>query len=90
MTGGAGFIGSNLCEAILGMGHRVRCLDDPSTGKRENVDLFIDHPNYELLQGDIKRSNADISKARCLLGYAPQWDFQRGIAVAIEWYRENL
>ncbi|MRR34524.1 NAD-dependent epimerase/dehydratase family protein, partial [bacterium] len=32
VTGGAGFIGSNLCEAILGMGHKVRCLDDLSTG----------------------------------------------------------
>ena len=37
VTGGAGFIGSNLCEAILKLGHRVRCLDDLSTGKRENV-----------------------------------------------------
>ena len=40
VTGGAGFIGSNLCEAILGMGYRVRCLDDLSTGKQENVDMF--------------------------------------------------
>ena len=40
--------------------------------------------------GDIKHSNANISKARRLLGYDPQWDFQRGIAAAIEWYRENL
>ena len=40
--------------------------------------------------GDIKHSNADISKARRLLGYDPQWDFQRGIAAAIEWYKENL
>ena len=54
VTGGAGFIGSNLCEAILNLGHRVRCLDDLSTGKRENVELFLDHPNYEFIQGDIK------------------------------------
>ena len=40
--------------------------------------------------GDIKHSNADVSKARRLLGYDPQWDFQRGIAAAIEWYKENL
>ena len=37
VTGGAGFIGSNLCEAILNMGYRVRCLDNLSTGKQENV-----------------------------------------------------
>ena len=42
VTGGAGFIGSNLCEAILNLGYRVRCLDDLSTGKQENVDLFYD------------------------------------------------
>lgn len=54
VTGGAGFIGSNLCEAILNLGYKVRCLDDLSTGKQENVDLFIDNPNYEFIRGDIK------------------------------------
>ncbi len=54
VTGGAGFIGSNLCEAILDLGYRVRCLDDLSTGKKENVDEFMDHPNYEFIKGDIK------------------------------------
>ncbi len=54
VTGGAGFIGSNLCEAILKMGYRVRCLDDLSTGKQANVDLFGDNPNYEFRKGDIK------------------------------------
>lgn len=54
VTGGAGFIGSNLCEAILNLGYRVRCLDDLSTGKQENVELFLDHPNYTFIKGDIK------------------------------------
>ena len=54
VTGGAGFIGSNLCEAILGLGYRVRVLDDLSTGKQENVDMFLAHPNYEFMRGDIK------------------------------------
>lgn len=54
VTGGAGFIGSNLCEAILNMGYRVRCLDDLSTGKQKNVDTFLDDPNYEFIKGDIK------------------------------------
>ena len=57
VTGGAGFIGSNLCEAILKMGYRVRCLDDLSTGKRVNVDPFLDKPNYTFLKGDIKDLN---------------------------------
>ena len=54
VTGGAGFIGSNLCGAILNLGYRVRCLDDLSTGKKENVDIFIDNPKYEFINGDIK------------------------------------
>ena len=54
VTGGAGFIGSNLCEAILKLGYRVRCLDDLSTGKQEHVDLFLDNPDYEFIKGDIK------------------------------------
>ena len=54
VTGGAGFIGSNLCEAILKKGCRVRCLDDLSTGKQENVDLFSGNPDYEFVCGDIK------------------------------------
>ena len=45
VTGGAGFIGSNLCEAILKMGYRVRCLDDFSTGKQSNVDMFASNPH---------------------------------------------
>ncbi|MBQ3005710.1 MAG: SDR family oxidoreductase [Clostridia bacterium] len=53
VTGGAGFIGSNLCEAILSMGYKVRCLDNLSTGKQANVDLFIDNPNYTFIKGDI-------------------------------------
>lgn len=54
VTGGAGFIGSNLCEAILNLGYKVRCLDDLSTGKIENVELFSKNPNYEFINGDIK------------------------------------
>lgn len=54
VTGGAGFIGSNLCEAILGMGYRVRCLDDLSTGFQRNVDIFLDNPDYQFIRGDIK------------------------------------
>lgn len=54
VTGAAGFIGSNLCEAILKLGYRVRALDDLSTGKQSNVDMFLDNPNYKFIRGDIK------------------------------------
>ena len=53
VTGGAGFIGSNLCEAILDMGYNVRCLDDLSTGRKENVDMLLDRPGYTFIKGDI-------------------------------------
>lgn len=61
VTGAAGFIGSNLCEAILDMGYRVRALDNLSTGKRENIDLFACNPNFEFIKGDIKDLDACIA-----------------------------
>ena len=63
VTGGAGFIGSNLCEAVLALGCRVRCLDDLSTGKQANVDLFTDNPRYEFVRGDVK--DLDTCLAAC-------------------------
>jgi UDP-N-acetylglucosamine 4-epimerase len=57
VTGGAGFIGSNLCEAIIKLGYKVRCLDNLSTGKQANVDLFLGNPNYEFMKGDIQDFN---------------------------------
>ena len=54
ITGGAGFIGSNISEALLNMGYKVRCLDNFSTGKRENIESFLKNPNYELIEGDIR------------------------------------
>lgn len=57
VTGGAGFIGSNLCEAILDMGYTVRCLDNLSTGKKSNMDSFIDNPNFTFIEGDIRDLN---------------------------------
>lgn len=54
VTGGAGFIGSNLCEAITDMGYQVRCLDNLSTGKQENVDFLSGRENYTFIKGDIR------------------------------------
>jgi len=54
VTGGAGFIGSNLCEALLNQGYKVKCLDDLSNGKQANVDLFIKDPSYTFINGDIR------------------------------------
>lgn len=54
VTGGAGFIGSNLCEALLENGYEVKCLDNLSTGKRENIDDFFANPKFSFLNGDIR------------------------------------
>lgn len=54
VTGGAGFIGSNICEALLRKGCKVRCLDDLSTGKKENIEGFLSDANFEFVIGDIK------------------------------------
>lgn len=63
VTGGAGFIGSNLCEVLLEKGYTVRCLDDLSNGKQENVDMFVDNSNYTFIKGDIR--NLDICLEAC-------------------------
>lgn len=54
VTGGAGFIGSNLVEALLKKGHTVRVLDDLSQGHQENIDLFIENENFTFIKGDIR------------------------------------
>lgn len=54
VTGGAGFIGSNLVQAILNLGYKVRVLDNLSTGKKENIDLFKGNRNFEFIEGDIR------------------------------------
>ena len=62
VTGGAGFIGSNLCEALLEKGNKVVCLDNFATGKRENLEQLLRNSNFTLIEGDI-RSLEDCLKA---------------------------
>jgi UDP-N-acetylglucosamine 4-epimerase len=81
VTGGAGFIGSHLVEYLLKYeaGH-VRVLDNLSTGKKENVELFISHPKYEFIEGDIRDlqicmqacEGADIVFHEAALGSVPR------------------
>lgn len=62
VTGGAGFIGSNLCETLLKNGNKVTCLDNFSTGKRENIESFLTDSHFTLIEGDI-RNIEDCQKA---------------------------
>ena len=93
VTGGAGFIGSNLCEAILKMGYKVRCLDNLSTGKQANVDLFLDDPNYTFIKGDIK--DLDTCMAACegvdyVLNQAAWGSVPRSIEMPLVYERNNI
>ena len=61
VTGGAGFIGSNLCEYLLSEGYNVRCLDNLSNGKKENISNFLYRDNFQFIEGDIR------DKETCLM-----------------------
>jgi len=54
ITGGAGFIGSNLCEYFLKKGNQIVCLDNFSTGKHENIEPLLNDKNFKLIEGDIR------------------------------------
>lgn len=56
VTGGAGFLGSHLCEKLLNQGHAVICLDNFFTGSRENILPFLDHPSFRLIEHDVCQS----------------------------------
>ena len=62
VTGGAGFIGSNLCENLLEHGNKVSCMDNFLTGKKSNIAHLIGHGNFTLLEGDIRNPH-DCNKA---------------------------
>ena len=55
VTGGAGFVGSHLCERLLAEGHEVICFDNLLTGRRENVQHLFDHPRFGFVVGDVTR-----------------------------------
>ena len=64
VTGGAGFIGSNICEALLKMGYQVRCLDDLSNGHLENITPFMDNPLFSFIEGDIRSLGTCLAAAK--------------------------
>ena len=63
VTGGAGFIGSNIVEKILELNYKVRVLDNFSTGKKENIENFLQNSNFELIEGDIR--DIEVCKKAC-------------------------
>lgn len=53
ITGGAGFLGSHLCDRLLAQGHEVLCMDNFFTGTKRNIDHLHSHPRFELIRHDI-------------------------------------
>ncbi len=80
ITGGAGFIGSNLCEYFINEGFNVVCLDNFATGFKHNLDGFINAPNFQLIEGDIREleicrlavQNCDYVLHQAALGSVPR------------------
>ncbi len=80
VTGGAGFIGSNLCEALLEKGNKVICLDNFATGKKKNLEQFLKYTNFTLIEGDIRNltdclkatKNVDYVLHQAALGSVPR------------------
>lgn len=80
VTGGAGFIGSNLCEKLLALGNQVVCLDNFSTGKKENIVSFRQDSNFTLIEDDIRDlaaceaalSEVDLVAHQAALGSVPR------------------
>ncbi len=80
VTGGAGFIGSNLCETLLELEAKVTCLDNFATGHRHNIDDFLNNKNFKLIEGDIRNletcheacKNQDFVLHQAALGSVPR------------------
>ena len=64
VSGGAGFIGSNICEALIDMGYTVRCLDNLSTGKYENIEPLTENERFTFIKGDIRDLDTSMEAAK--------------------------
>jgi dTDP-glucose 4,6-dehydratase len=80
VTGGAGFIGSHLCDKLVGEGYKVICLDNLLTGSKKNIEHLIDSPNFEFVEADVTKafssSLLDISYIFHLASPASPVDYQ--------------
>ncbi len=93
VTGGAGFIGSHLCDALIERGLRVRCFDNFATGKRTNVEHLVPRSGFELMEGDIRNLD-DLQKAmegvEVVLHLAALGSVPRSIADPLSTHAVNL
>lgn len=81
VTGGAGFIGSHLCDKLISEGYKVICLDNLLTGSKKNIEHLLDNPNFKFVEGDVAKdfssSLLDISFIFHLASPASPVDYQK-------------
>lgn len=90
ITGGAGFIGSNLCEYFFGKGFDVVCLDKLSIWFMHNIVPLMEKKSFRFIKSDIPHLQASILRAQRILSYQPKYDALSGFEQAYEWYWNNL
>ena len=75
VTGGAGFLGSNLCRSLLRAGNQVTAFDNFSTGSPENVGDLLGDPNFDLIEGDVIQPLPKLSVGGSSIWLLPQAQF---------------
>lgn len=84
VTGGAGFLGSHLCDKLLELGHTVYAVDNLITGSRDNIKHLENNPDFHFIEHDVSEINSEI-----LRRFAPQDDANRHFATGSP-FKKNL
>lgn len=93
VTGGAGFIGSNLCQALLNRGYYVYCLDNLSNGRKENIEEFLNNENFKFIYGDILNYETclDVTKnIDCVFHEAALGSVPRSLKYPLDYNANNI
>ena len=95
VTGGAGFLGSHLCDRLLAQGHDVLCADNFFTGTKANVEHLLDHPRFELMRHDVTfplyvEVDQIYNLARTDLGWEPTVPLREGLVHTIAYFDQLL
>ncbi|MDZ7816999.1 MAG: NAD-dependent epimerase/dehydratase family protein [Planctomycetota bacterium] len=92
VTGGAGFIGSHLCDSLITEGHSVRAVDDLTTGRRENLSHLLGHPDFQLIEADILKEGVlaeSLADAQVIYHLAARVGVQRVLDSALATIDDN-
>src|SRR5215813_3358459 len=90
VTGGAGLIGSHLCERLVAAGHEIACLDNFLSGSDRNIRLLLEHPRFSALRHDITQPLSDrriITLARSKLAWSPNVPLREGLRRTVKYFQ---